>query len=48
MFATKEADKDVRTTKVAAERRVALCVVYVVIEIPYDMIQSFCVGIALL
>ncbi len=38
MFATKEANKDVRTTKIAAERRVALCIVYVVIEVPYNMI----------
>jgi hypothetical protein len=48
MFAAEKADKDVRTTKIAAERRVALCVVYVVIEIPYDMIQSFCIGITFL
>jgi hypothetical protein len=48
MFATKEADKDVRTTKIAGERRIALCIVYIVIEILYDMIQDFCVGIALL
>jgi len=48
MFATKEANKDVGTTKVAAERRVTLGIVYVVIEVPYDMIQCFCVGTALL
>jgi hypothetical protein len=47
MFATKETDKDVRTTKIAAECRVAFCIVYVVIEILNNMIQDFCVGIGL-
>ena len=48
MFATKETDKDVRATKIAAERRVAFCIVCVVIEILNNMIQDFCVGIGLL
>jgi hypothetical protein len=48
MFATKETDKDVRPTKIAAERRVVFCIVYVVFKILYDMIQDFRVRIVLL
>jgi hypothetical protein len=46
-LATKEADKDVGTAEIATKRRVALCIIDVVIEIPYDMIQGFCTGMIL-
>jgi hypothetical protein len=41
IVAAKEANEDIRTTEIAAERRITFCVVYFVIKIRYDMIQDF-------
>ncbi len=37
-------NEDIRTTEIAAERRITFCVVYFVIKIRYDMIQDFRIG----
>jgi hypothetical protein len=47
VFTAKEADEDIRTTEIAAERGVAFCVVCFVIKIPYDMIQDFRIRVVL-